>query len=193
MLVHWLLKCWCLLLPFLLWPLSICLDSWTWHSRFLCNIVLYSIGLYLHHQTHPQLSVISALTQPFYSSGAIDPLFPSSILDTFDLGDSSSGAYLFPFSYHPWGSPGKNTGGCCHFFLQCIMFCKNSSVWLLCLGWSYTARLIGSLSYASPFTMTRLWSQNALLSSLCIPYSPDPDPHSIVHNAARVLHLKDSP
>ena len=37
----------------------------------------------LSYQTHPQLSIISALTQPLYSSGAIDPLFPSSILDTF--------------------------------------------------------------------------------------------------------------
>ena len=28
---------------------SICLDSWTWHSRFLCNIALYSIDPCLYH------------------------------------------------------------------------------------------------------------------------------------------------
>ena len=29
-------------------------------SRFLCNIVLYNIGFCFHHQTHPQLNIISA-------------------------------------------------------------------------------------------------------------------------------------
>ena len=37
------------------------LDSWTKHSRFLCNIALYSIRLYFHHQSHPQLGVVLAL------------------------------------------------------------------------------------------------------------------------------------
>ena len=40
---------------------------WFIHSIFLCNIVLHSIRLYLHHQTHPQLSIISALAQPLPS------------------------------------------------------------------------------------------------------------------------------
>ena len=48
-----------LAISFLTFP--ICLDSWTWHSRFLCHIVLYSIGLYFHHQSHPQLGVVFAL------------------------------------------------------------------------------------------------------------------------------------
>ena len=30
------------------WPLPICLDLWTSQSRFLCNIGLYSTGLYFH-------------------------------------------------------------------------------------------------------------------------------------------------
>ena len=46
---------------------SICLDSWTWHSRFLCNIALYSIKLYLHRQSHPQLGGGFALTLSFHS------------------------------------------------------------------------------------------------------------------------------
>ena len=40
------------------------------NSTFLCNVVLYSTGLYLHHQTHSHLSVISILAQrlhPFWS------------------------------------------------------------------------------------------------------------------------------
>ena len=36
-------------------------------SRFLYNIVLYSTGVYFHLQTHPQLSIISTLTQPVHS------------------------------------------------------------------------------------------------------------------------------
>ena len=58
-LVHWFLKCWCSLLPSPVWPLPIYLDSWTQHSRILCNTVHYSIRLYFHHQTHPQLGIVS--------------------------------------------------------------------------------------------------------------------------------------
>ena len=35
--------------------------------QFLCNIVLYSIGLYFHHQSHPQLGVAFALAPPLHS------------------------------------------------------------------------------------------------------------------------------
>ena len=38
------------------------------------------------------------------------------------------------------------------------MFCQSSLPWTVCLGWCYMALLITSLSYASPFTKTRLWS-----------------------------------
>ena len=33
------------------------------HSRFLCNIVLWSFGSYFHHQTHQQLGITSSLAQ----------------------------------------------------------------------------------------------------------------------------------
>ena len=39
-------------------------------SKFLCNI-LYCVGLYFHHQTHPQLSTVSALASLLSLSGAI--------------------------------------------------------------------------------------------------------------------------
>ena len=58
--------CQCSLLPLLLDHIQFTL-SWTQHSRFLCNIVVYSIRLYFHHQTHPQLSNVSAFAQPLHS------------------------------------------------------------------------------------------------------------------------------
>ena len=62
--VHWFLRCWCSLLPSPAWPSLTYLDSWTYHSRFLHNTVVYSIGFYFHHQTHPELNAISASAQP---------------------------------------------------------------------------------------------------------------------------------
>ena len=49
-----------------MWPLPIFLDSWQ-HSRFLCNTVLYSIGLYFHHQSHLQLGIDFALALSLHS------------------------------------------------------------------------------------------------------------------------------
>ena len=66
-------------------------------------------------------------------------------------------SYLFAFPYCSWGSPGKNTGMACLFLLKWTAFCQNSSLWSVCLGWPSTACLIASLSYTSPFAVTRLW------------------------------------
>ena len=60
-LVCWFPECRRSLVPSLAWPLPICLDSGTWHSRFLFNIALYSIGFYFYHQSHPQLGIVFAL------------------------------------------------------------------------------------------------------------------------------------
>ena len=57
-----------------------------------------SIGFFFHHQTHPQLNIVSALAQLLYFSGATSsspPLFPSSILDTSALGDPSFSVISF--------------------------------------------------------------------------------------------------
>ena len=51
----------------LLWPLPICLDSWTWHSRFLCCIALYSIGPCFYHQSHPQMGIVFVLAPSLHS------------------------------------------------------------------------------------------------------------------------------
>ena len=65
---------------------SNCLDSWTWHSRFLCNISLYSIRPCFYHQLQPQLAVVFALA-PSLPSGVISPLISSSMLSTYWPGE----------------------------------------------------------------------------------------------------------
>ena len=49
------------------WLNLIYFDSWTWHSRFLCNIALYSIGPCFYHQSHPQLGIVFALAPSLHS------------------------------------------------------------------------------------------------------------------------------
>ena len=66
-LIHWFLRCQCSLLPSSAWLCPAYLDLWTSYSRFLCSIFLYSIRFYFHHQTYPQLSIVSALTHPLHS------------------------------------------------------------------------------------------------------------------------------
>jgi len=73
-LVPWFLECWCSVLPSPIWPLPICLDSWTWHSLFLCNIFLYSIGLYFDHHN---LALFPLWLNLFIPSGAISPVLHS--------------------------------------------------------------------------------------------------------------------
>ena len=69
--------------------------------------------------------------------------------------------YLFAFSYCSGDFWGKNTGVSCHSFLW-TTFCQNSPLWLVCLGWPCMAWLIASLSYSSPFSMTRQWSMKGI-------------------------------
>ena len=45
--------------------------------------ILYSIRLYFHHQSHPQLGVVFAWLCLLILSGVISPLFSSSILGTY--------------------------------------------------------------------------------------------------------------
>ena len=80
-------ECWHSLLPSPVWPLPICLDSWTQHSRFLCNIALYSFGPCFYHQPHPQLGSGFALALPLHSFEVISTLFSSSVLGTYQPGE----------------------------------------------------------------------------------------------------------
>ena len=136
--------------------------------RFLCNIVLYSIGIYFLHQTHSQMSFVSALVQLLHSSWNYYYV-PSALPQEHTGHLPTCGAhlpvpYIFAFSYCSWGSHRKNTGVVCHSLLQWITFCQNSSLWPICLGRPCTAWLIASLSYTNSFAMTRLWSTKRFIS-----------------------------
>ena len=65
---------------------------------------------------------------------------------------------MHTFLYSSRGSHSKYTGVVCHSLLQWVMFCQNSLLWPVHLGWPYNAWLTASPSYASPFPMTRQWS-----------------------------------
>ena len=67
-------------------------------------ILLYSIGLYFHHQSHPQLGDGFALAPSLHS------LWSSFSTDLqYDIGYLPSWGILSAFSYCSWGSQGKNT------------------------------------------------------------------------------------
>ena len=66
-------------------------------------MVLYSIRRYFHHQSHPQLSIISALTQSL--SGAISNcplLFPTTTPDTFRHGVGEGGLIFWYHIFSPF-------------------------------------------------------------------------------------------
>ena len=73
-------------------PLPICLDSWTWHSKFLCNIALYSIRPCFYHQSHPQLGIVFALS-PFLNS--FWSYFSTDL--QYHIGHLSTGEFLFQY------------------------------------------------------------------------------------------------
>ena len=51
-----------------------------WHSRFLCNIGLYSIRPCFYHQSHPQLGTVFALAPSLHFFWSYSPLISSSLL-----------------------------------------------------------------------------------------------------------------
>ena len=116
----------------------------------------------LQHQTL-LLPVFSPWLSVFILSGAISSLFPISVLDIFWPGGLNLWCHIFfAFSYCLWGSCGKNCGAACHSLFRWTTFCQNYPLWPVHFRWSCTAWLIVSLSYASPFTKTRLWSMKGV-------------------------------
>ena len=105
-------------------------------------------------------------TASFFLELLVIALFSSPVTywTCFNMGAHFLLSYLFAFSYCSWGSWGKNTGVDCHSLLQWNMYCQNSSLWPVCLEWPCMAWIIASLSYTSPFTMTRLWLVKGRLS-----------------------------
>ena len=66
--------------------------------QVLMKYCSFSIGLYFHHQTYPQLGIVSTLAQPLHSE-AISPLFSSSILGTYWPGEFVFQSLVF-LSFH---------------------------------------------------------------------------------------------
>ena len=105
------LKCLRSLLPSPVWPLPICLDSWTQHSRFLCSIALYSLRLLL--------SPVTSTTGCCFCFGSISSFFlelflhwsPVAYWAPTNLGSSSFRVLSFCPFICSWGSQGKNTVG----------------------------------------------------------------------------------
>ena len=60
--------------------------------------ILYSIRLYFHHQSHPQLGVVFAWLCLLILSGVISPPISSSILEPTDLGSSPFSVLSFCLS-----------------------------------------------------------------------------------------------
>ena len=96
-LVCWFLECRHSLLPSLIWPFPISLDSWTWHSRFLCNIALYSIRPCFYHHSHPQLGIVFALAPSSFFLELFLHWTPVAYWAPTDLGSSSFSVLSFCF------------------------------------------------------------------------------------------------
>ena len=73
----------------------ICLDSRTWHSRFLCNIALYSIRLCFYHQSHSQLGIVFFLAPSLHFFWSYFSFFSNSILGSGESSFSVLSFYLF--------------------------------------------------------------------------------------------------
>ena len=125
--------------------------------------------VFLQHQTFLLPPEISAIDHRFLLwlglwslSGDISLLSPSRILDTFDLGGSSSRGISFSFSYCLWGFWGESSEMVCHSLLQWTMFCQSSPPWPVLLGGpAWYIWLIVSLSY------TRLWFVWSVCLAFC--------------------------
>ena len=87
-------------------------------------------------------------------------LFPISILDTFQLGGPLFWCHIFCLFLLFVGFSRQEYWSGLPFLPPVDTFCQNSPLWpvVMVIGRPCTAWLIASLSYASPFTTTRLWS-----------------------------------
>ena len=93
----------------------------------------------------------------FILSGAISLLFFSRSSGSYRPEGFIFQCHIFCLSYDSWGSQGKNIEVVCHSLLQWTMFCQNSPPWPICLGLSFTAWLIASLSYMRLWSMWSFW------------------------------------
>ena len=110
--------------------------------QFLCNIVLYCIRVYFHHQSHPQRGIIFTSAQPRPSFWSC--LSTPGHLPTWAVHFSVSLPFCLFILF--MGFSGKNTEVVCHSLLQWTTFCQNSPPWPVHLGWPYSSWLTVSLN-----------------------------------------------
>ena len=155
----------------LAWRIPI--DSGTWLATVhgvaesdMTEWLHFHVHFYITRQIHNWAS-FPLWPRCFILSGAISscpPLFPSSISNTFWLGQGWVGHVLVPYLFiQLMGSHRKYSGVVCQSLPQGTTFCQNSPLWPVRLGWPCMAGLIASLTYASPFAMTRQWSVKDLV------------------------------
>ena len=130
----WFLRCWCSLLPSPVWPHPVYLDSWTNIPVSYTVLFFTALDIYFHHQTYPQLRVISTLAQPLHSFWSHLCSCPVGYWIHSDLVGSSSSVISFCLFILFMGFMGKNTGVVCYSLLQWTMSCQNSSLWPIHLG-----------------------------------------------------------
>ena len=129
---------------------------------FLYSIVLYSIRLYFHHQTYPQLSIVSYFgqTASFFLELLVIALCSSPVpyWTPPDQGAHLLMSYLFAFSYWTWRSSRQEYWSRLPFPLpveyilsECFTMTRLSWVALHGMAYSFT-------ELYKPLCMTRLWS-----------------------------------
>ena len=96
----------------------------------------------------------------------------------------------------PWDSPGKNTGVCCHFLLQCMKVRSESEVALLCLTLSDPVDCSPSGSSVHGIFQARVleWGAIAFSEGLHINYKKGQDARSpeVVMSAAGLQKPRES-
>ena len=106
-------------------------------------MVLYSMRLYTRHI---HIWVLFLLWPSlFIFSAAVSLLFPSSILDTSQPGSSSPGVICFYLFIPFMGLSRQEYWSGLPFPSQWMMFCQNSPLWPVHLGWLCMVWLIASL------------------------------------------------
>ena len=127
-----------------------------------CAILLFTASDFTFTTRHIH-NWASFLLWPSPLPGAISPLLPSTILDTFWLRGFIFQCHIFLFFHTVYGVLEATTLKWFAIpFSNGPHFCHNSPPWPIRVGWPCTAWLIASLSYTSPFSMTRLWCMNGL-------------------------------
>ena len=92
---------------------------------------------------------------------------------------------------HPWDSPGKNTGGGCHFLLQCmkVKVKSFSRVWLIVTPWTAAYQAPPSMG----FSRQEYWSGLSLpspLGSVRVMLGPNKTCKEAGTSLRRIMRLK---